>query len=41
MMFSVIRVAATGEMALTWMLFFWPSSLRVFMKPTSASLAAP
>ena len=40
-MFSVIRVAATGEMALTWMLFFWPSSFSVFMKPTSASLAAP
>jgi hypothetical protein len=26
MMFSVIRVAANGEMALTWMLFFWPSA---------------
>ena len=39
--FSVMRVAATGLMALTWMLFFWPSSFSVFMKPMMPSLAAP
>lgn len=36
-----MRVAATGLMALMWMLFFWPSSLMVFMKPMMPSLAAP
>ena len=39
--FSVMRVAATGQMALTLMLFFAPSSFSVFMKPTRPSLAAP
>ena len=36
-----MRVAAIGAMALTRMLFFAPSIFSVFMRPTSASLAAP
>ena len=36
-----MRVAATGQMALTLMLSLAPSSFSEFMKPTSDSLAAP
>ena len=32
--------AATGAMVLTFTLYFWPSSLSVFMRPMSAILAA-
>src|SRR6185437_14176869 len=39
--FSVMRVAATGQIALTLMLSFAPSSFSVFMKPTRPSFAAP
>ena len=40
-MVSVIRVAATGEIALKRMSFFAPSCFIVFISPTSESLAAP
>ena len=39
-MFSVMRVAATGEMALTRMLSRSPSILRVFISPTRDNFAA-
>jgi CoA:oxalate CoA-transferase len=39
--FSVMRVAATGAIALVWMLFFAPSIFSVFMKPIRPSFAAP
>ena len=39
--FSVIRVAATGIKEFTFILFFWPSILKVFIRPTTPSLAEP
>jgi NAD(P)-dependent dehydrogenase (short-subunit alcohol dehydrogenase family) len=38
---SVIRVPAVGASALTWILYFPPSSTSVFMKPSTAIFAAP
>jgi hypothetical protein len=41
MMFSVMRVSASGAMALALMLYFAPSTARTRVKPTRPIFAAP
>ena len=40
MMVAVMADAATGAMALAWMLYFAPSLASVLVKPTRPNLAA-